>query len=212
MLNRIKTAAGTMVGSPNFRIASKSQEGTVSTVAHQGRLSARTRVFSGVLGAGLLGLLLSASVSLAQIGGVTPSQPPNPNPSSVVSLEVSIITPENGQGVARDCFRLNNETGAFRSDVLSANGFPDGFWYAVGTQGQSTALFTAHMSALAASSDGQPVPFTVSFGGILDQNGGMGAIVQSDGTPLAYQAQVNPNCSVSTAPAARSGALQGYGY
>jgi hypothetical protein len=50
----------------------------------------------------------------------------------------------------------------------------------------------------------------------MDQNGGAGAIVISDGTPLAYQLQVDPSCTVSTAPtmggrSVQSGATS-YGY
>jgi hypothetical protein len=114
----------------------------------------------------------------------------------------SIITPENGQVVDQDCFRLNTDTGAFRADALSAQGIPDGYWNAVGAQDQSTALFTAYMTALATTADGQTVPVTISFGGAMGQNGGAGAIVISDGTPLAYQVQVDPGCAVSPAPTA----------
>jgi hypothetical protein len=153
-----------------------------------------------VLGTGLLGLLLAASLSWAQLGGGKPPQPPTPPPSSELVFAASIITPENGQVVDQDCFRLNTETGAFRADALSAQGIPDGYWNAVGAQDQSTALFTAYMTALAAADDGQPVAVTIALGGAMGQNGGAGAIVISDGTPLAYQVQVDPSCTVSTAP------------
>jgi hypothetical protein len=109
-----------------------------------------------VIGAGLLGLLLSAPLSWAQLGGGNPPQPPTPTPppSSELVFAASIITPKNGQVVDQDCFRLNTETGAFRADALSAQGIPDGYWNVVGAQDQSTALFTAYMTVLAAGDDG----------------------------------------------------------
>lgn len=199
MLNRIQAAATTMFNAPRV---------------------SRTQRITRVLGAGLLGLLLSAPLSWAQLGGVTPPPPPTPPQSSEIVFAASIITPENGQVVDQDCFRLNTETGAFRADRLSAQGIPDGYWNVVGAD-QSTVLFTAYMTALAATDAGQPVPVTFSFGGVMGPDGGAGAIVISDGTPLAYQVQMDPSCTVSTAPstAVRSatsshpsdGAIYGYG-
>jgi hypothetical protein len=123
---------------------------------------------------------------------------PPPPPTGVTSLQVSIISPQSSQVVDSDCFRLDAATGVFTSDLLSALGWPNGFWYAVSFQPDQPALFTAHLTALGTSNDGQPMPLTISYGGFLDQDGGIGAgaIVFSDGTPFAYQAQVNPNCSL----------------
>jgi hypothetical protein len=178
MLNRIQSAATTMFASPRISFSQRA-----------------ARVF----GTGLLGLVLSAPLSWAQLGGVNPPQPstPTPPPSSELVFAASIIAPESGQVVDQDCFRLNTETGAFRAESLSAQGLPDGYWNVVGA-GESTALFTAYMTALGTTDDGQTVSVTISFGGAMSQNGGAGAIVISDGTPLAYEVQANPNCAVPT--------------
>ena len=141
----------------------------------------------------MLGLLLNASVSWAQI------LPPQP-PTDIIIVQVNIITPENGQVVGSDCFRLDPTTGAFTSDVFSAQGVPNGFWNAVSVQDQPS-LFTAFITALGASSDGQPIAFTTSYGGIIDFVGQLngivvGAIIDSAGTRYAYQGQITPNCSV----------------
>src|SRR5688572_468322 len=77
MLNRIKAAAATiMFDAPRV---------------------SRTQRAARVLGAGLLGLLLSAPLSWAQLGGGNPPQPPTPTPtpSSELVFAASIITPED---------------------------------------------------------------------------------------------------------------------
>lgn len=178
-----KAPVGTMVGSSYGGIAyRRKEEGMASTIHRQRRISSRARVFSGVLGAGLLGLLLAAPLSWSQTPDVT-------------ILQVSIIAPESGEIIDSDCFRLDPITGAFTSDLLSTQGASNGVWYAYDQQ-DLPALFTAHVNLPPTA--GQAVPNTVSYGGVLDLNGGIGAgaIVQSDGTPLAYEAQVNPNCSL----------------
>ena len=166
------------------------------------------RTSTRVLATGLLGLLLSAPLSWAQFGGVNPPQPQPPAPpqSCEIVLAASIITPEDGQVVDQDCFRLNAETGTFRADSLSAQGIPDGYWNVVSTS-ESTALFTAYMTAMGTTDDGQTVSVTVSRGGVMGPDGGAGAIVISDGTPLAYQVQMDPNCTVATAPSTGGTAL-----
>jgi hypothetical protein len=177
-----------MVGSSYVGIAyRRKEEGMTSTIHRQRRISSRARLFSGVLGAGLLGLLFTAPLSWSQTTGVT-------------ILQVSIIAPESGAVVDSDCFRLDHTTGAFTSDVASAQGAPTGVWYAYSDQQDLSALFTAHVTLPPTA--GQPMPNTISYGGVLDQNGGIGAgaIVFSDGTPFAYEAQVNPNCSLPPLP------------
>ena len=180
MLNQIKAAATTMFDAPR-----------VSPMQRAAR----------VLGTGVIGLMLSAPLSWAQFGGVHPPQPQPPAPpqSSEIVLAASIITPEDGQVVDQDCFRLNTETGAFRADSLSAQGIPDGYWNAV-SAGESTVLFTAYMTAMGTTETGQPAAVTIALGGAMGQEGGSGAIVISDGTPLAYHVQVDPSCTVSSAP------------
>jgi hypothetical protein len=152
------------------------------------------RVSLGVLGYSLIGLLLTASLSWGQLPPPTP-----PPPTGPIIFEVTIIVPETGQAGGGDCFRLDPTTGAFTSDVLSGQGLPSGFWYGFSLEPGQPYLFTAHVTAIATSSDGQTVPFTVSYGGVLDLegvNGGIGSIVFSDGTPYAFQAQMNPGCAV----------------
>jgi hypothetical protein len=155
-----------------------------STIHRQRRISSRARIFSGILGAGLLGLLLAAPLGWSQTPDVT-------------ILQVSIIAPESGEMIDSDCFLLDHLTGDFTSDRLSSQGASNGVWYAYDRPDLPAALFTAHVTLLPTA--GQAVPDTVSYGGVLDLIGGVGAgaIVRSDGTPLAYEAQVNPNCSLS---------------
>jgi hypothetical protein len=179
-------------------------------------------LFSGACGIGALGLLLTASLSWAQLPPPTPPPTPPP-PTGIIILQVSIIAPESGEVVGADCFRLDPTTGSFTSDVFSARGGPSGFWYALTVQQGQPALFTAHLTALGESSDGQLVPVTISYGGILDlvgQIGGLGPVIDSDGTPYVYQAQITPDCSVpppspsaqGDAPSSPLEALQrGYG-
>jgi hypothetical protein len=167
------------VGSSYFGIAyRRKEEGMASTIHRQRRISSRARFFSGVLGAGLFGLLLAAPLSWSQTTDVT-------------ILQVNIIAPESGQVIDSDCFRLDHITGNFTSDRLSTQGASNGVWYAY-DQLDLPSLFTAHVNLPPTA--GQAGPNTVSYGGVLDLIGGMGAgaIVQSDGTPLAYEAQVNP--------------------
>jgi hypothetical protein len=122
-----------------------------STMHRQRWISSCARVFSGALGFGLLGLLLTASLSWAQL-----PPPPPPPPTGIIIFQVTIIAPESGQVDASDCFRLDPTTGAFTSDVLSGQGFPNGFWYAFSLEQDLPSLFTAHVTAIATSSDGQP--------------------------------------------------------
>jgi len=172
-----------MVGSSYTGIAyRRKEEGMASTIHRQRRISSRARVFLGVLGAGLLGLFLAAPLGWSQTTDIT-------------ILQVSIIAPESGAMIDSDCFQLDHITGAFTSDLLSTQGASNGVWYAYDQQ-DLPSLFTAHVNLPPTA--GQPVPNTLSYGGVLDLNGGMGAgaIVQSDGTPLAYEARVNPSCSL----------------
>ena len=84
-----------MVGSSYFDIAyRRKEEGMASTLHRQRRILSRARLFSGVLGASLLGLLLAAPLSW--------SQPID----DVTILEVSIIVPGSGEIIDSDCFRL----------------------------------------------------------------------------------------------------------
>jgi len=154
-----------------------------STIHRQRRISSHARLFSGVLGAGLLGLLLAAPLGWSQTTDLT-------------ILQVSIIDPESGAIIDSDCFELDHITGAFTSDLSSIEGASNGVWYAY-DQPAPPSLFTAHVTLLPTA--GQTVPDTVSYGGILDLDSGMGAgaIVRSDGTTLAYEAQENPNCSLT---------------
>ena len=163
----------------------RKEEGMASTIHRQRRTSSRGRLFSGVLGAGLLGLLLAAPLGWSQTPDIT-------------ILQVSIIAPESGEIIDSDCFQLDHITGAFTSDLLSTQGASNGVWYAYNRPDLPAALFTAHVNLPPTA--GQAVPNIVSYGGVLDLNGGMGAgaVVQSDGTPLAYEAQVNPSCSLSS--------------
>ena len=88
-----------------------------STIHRQRRISSRARLFSGVLGAGLLGLLLAAPLGWSQTPDIT-------------ILQVSIIAPESGEIIDSDCFQLDHITGAFTSDLLSTQGASSGVWYA----------------------------------------------------------------------------------
>ena len=81
---------------------------------------------------------------------------PTPPSTGVTVLQVNLITPESGEVVDSDCFRLDHTTGAFSSNASSAQSMLNGFWYAYSPQQAQPALFTAHMTALATSSDGQP--------------------------------------------------------
>jgi hypothetical protein len=188
-------SCSTMFGLFDFGITHKMKEEDMALTIHRQRwISSCARVFSGVLGCGLLGLLLTASLSWAQLPPT-----PTPPPTGIIIFQVTIIAPESGQAAGSDCFRLDPTTGAFTSDFFSAQGLPSGFWYAFSLEQGQPSLFTAHVTALATSSDGQPLPFAVSYGGILDlqgPNGGVGSIVYSDGTPYAYQAQINPSCAL----------------
>jgi hypothetical protein len=169
---------------PNIGIAYKrKKEGMASTIHRQRRISSRGRLFSGVIGAGLLGLLLAAPLGWSQTPDIT-------------ILQVSIIAPESGEIIDSDCFQLDHITGAFTSDLLSSQGASNGVWYAYDRPDLPAPLFTAHVNLPPIA--GQAVPNIVSYGGVLDLNGGLGAgaIVQSDGTPLGYEAQVNPSCSL----------------
>jgi len=190
-----QNGCSTMFGSSYFSIVHRRKEESMASIMHcQRRITSWAWISSGVLGVGLLGLLLTAPLSWAQ----TPP-PPTPPPTDIIILQVDIIAPESGEVVNSDCFRLDPTTATFTSDFFSAQGAPNGFWNAVSVQEGQPSLFTAHITALGASSDGQPVAFTVSYGGVLDfvgQFGGLGPIIQSDGTPYVYQAQINPNCSV----------------
>ena len=205
-----------MFGPPPFTmIHGRKEERMMSNMHRQRPTLSWAWLFSGMLGLGALGLLLTASWSWAQF--------PPPSPAATIILQVTIIAPESGEVVNVDCFRLDPTTGSFTSDFFGAQGIPSGFWYALSVQQGQPALFTAHLTALLTSSDGQLVPFTISYGGILDlvgQLGGIGAIVSSDGTPYAYQGQITPNCSVpppnlsaqGTDPLSPSEALRrGYG-
>ena len=55
---------------------------------------------------------------------------PTPPSTGVTVLQVNLITPESGEVVDSDCFRLDHTTGAFSSNASSAQSMLDGFWYA----------------------------------------------------------------------------------
>jgi hypothetical protein len=173
------------------------------TIHRQRQISSRARVFLGGLGAGLLGLLLAAPLSWAQIGAV----PPAPPSIGFIIWQVNYIDPASNELFDRDCLRMDRATWTFTSDRFNAQ---RGFWYAAG---QPDLFFTAHITV-----DGQPVPLTISYGGLLDPNGGIttGTLVSSNGTEItykvAYVAQVNPNCSLPSSPSQLlEEVLRGYG-
>jgi hypothetical protein len=103
-----------------------------------------------------------------------------------------------------------SEDGVFRSDVLSSAGFPDGLWNAA--EGSQGLVFSAFTSALASTEDGQPVPFTVAFGGNLDATGSTieAVIIQSDGGRAAMIATAVERCQVPTSAQKPGGQPRGY--
>jgi hypothetical protein len=74
----------------------------ISITHRQRQTLSWTCIFSGVLGMGALGLLLTASLSWAQLPPPTP-----PPPTDIIILQVSIMAPESGEVVDADCFRLD---------------------------------------------------------------------------------------------------------
>jgi hypothetical protein len=161
--------------------------------------SYRRQVITGLMSSGLLLLLflLPASSAFAQ---ATPR---------VVNFEATIISPADGQAIDQDCLHLS-EDGVFRSDVLSSAGFPDGLWSAA--EGSEGLVFSAFMSTLANTDDGQTLPFTVSFGGNLDATSSTleAVIVQSDGFSAIVQATAVESCQVPTSAQKPGGQLGGY--
>jgi hypothetical protein len=161
--------------------------------------SYRRQVITGLMSSGLLLLLflLPASSAFAQ---ATPR---------VFNFEATIISPADGQMIAQDCLRLS-EDGVFRTDVLSSGGFPDGLWYAA--EGSEGRVFSAFMSGLINTDDGQTLPFTVAFGGNLDATSSTieAVIVRSDGFRAIMQATAVESCQVPTSTRKPGGQSQGY--
>ena len=124
-----------MIGSSYTGIAyRRKEEGMASTIHRQRRISSRARVFLGVLGAGLLGLLLAAPLGWSQTTDIT-------------ILQVSIIAPESGEMIDSDCFQLDHITGAFTSDLLSTQGASNGVWYAIRPAGSAILVHGSCESA-----------------------------------------------------------------
>ena len=161
--------------------------------------SNRRQVFTGLMSSGLLLLLflIPASSAFAQ---ATPG---------VFNFEATIISPADGQVLAQDCLRLS-EDGLFRTDVLSSVGFPDGLWYAA--EGSEGRVFSAFMSGLVNTEDGQTLPFTVAFGGNLDATDSTleAVIVRSDGFRAIVQATAVESCQVPPSAQKPGGQPQGY--
>jgi hypothetical protein len=161
--------------------------------------SYRRQVGTGLISSGLLLLLflLPASSAFAQ---TTPR---------VFNFEATIISQADGQPIAQDCLRFS-EDGLFRADVLSSAGFPDGLWNGAG--GPDGLVISAFMSVLATTETGQPLPFTVSFGGLLDGTGSTieAVLVQSDGFRAAVLATAVERCQVPTSTRKSEGQLRGY--
>jgi len=175
------------------------------TMHRQGKISSRAPVFSGVIGAGLLGLLLAAPLSWAQIGGVRPAKPF----TDVKRLQVTLTSRnlDAGQIEVSDphCVQLNPNTWAFISDFskLFSPATSHGAWYGHNPQQGRQTFFTAHITAVVLNSGGQPVPLTISYGSFLDLDDGIGEgdLLISDSTGVAYfratyEVQENPNCQI----------------
>ncbi len=75
-------------------------------------------------------------------------------------------------------------------------------------------LFTAFMNALVRSDAGDPLPFTVSFGGFIDGafSSMVGVIVQSDGDRFTYTAAVDNNCTLQAQTNAPGEPSKRFGY
>ena len=161
--------------------------------------SNRRQVITGLMSSSLLLLLflLPASSAFAQ---ATPG---------VFNFEATIISQADGQAIGQDCLHLS-EDGVFRSDVLSSAGFPDGLWNVA--EGSEGLVFSAFMSTLANTADGQTLPFTVAFGGNLDATGSTieAVLVQSDGGRAIVQATAVESCQAPTSPRKPGGQPQGY--
>jgi hypothetical protein len=161
--------------------------------------SNRRQVITGLMSSGLLLLLflLPASSAFAQ---ATPG---------VFNFEATVISQADGQVIGQDCLRFS-EDGLFRSDVLSGLGFPDGLWN--GAEGSQGLVISAFMSTLATTETGQPLPFTVSFGGLLDATGSTieAVLIQSDGNGFIMLATAVESCQVPTSTRKPGGQPRGY--
>jgi len=127
----------------------------------------------------------------------------------VFNFEATVISQADGQVIGQDCLRFS-EDGLFRTDVLSSLGFPDGFWN--GAEGSQGLVISVFMSAPVTTETGQPLPFTVSFGGNLDATGSTieAVLVQSDGGRAVVLATAVESCQVPTSTRKSGGQPQGY--
>ena len=171
----------------------------------QRQILSRALVFSGVLGAGFLGLLLAAPLSWAQIGGVPPAPPFN----DIKHLEVTLTSIKLDRiKVVFDphCVQLDPNTWSFMSgfsDIFSPES-SYGSWYGYNLQESSETLLTAHITASAQISADQPLMLTISYSGLLNlvDGRGEGTLLISDritGDPYyraTYVVQENPNCQI----------------
>jgi hypothetical protein len=146
-----------------------------------GRVTSLGRILSGVVGAGLLGLLLHTPPTFAQTARET----------RVFQATIS----QNGQYRYTDCFRLS-EDHSFWTDVMSYIArYTEGSWnwYTAGaTDDQDDKSFTASMHKIVG---GEVI--IVSFGGLMKQNDSvMQGTISFDPYRVTYQynAQANDQC------------------
>jgi hypothetical protein len=175
------------------------------TMHRQRQISSRAPVFSGVLGAGLLRLLLAAPLSWAQIGGEPPAKPF----TDIKRLQVTLTSRnlDTGQIEVSDphCVQLNPNTWTFISGFsgLFSPATSHGAWYGHNPQQGSQTLLTAHITVPVETSAGRLLQLTISYSGFLDLDAGIGEgdllISDSTGDPYfraTYEFQEDPNCQI----------------
>lgn len=145
----------------------------------------------------MLALFLHATPAMAQ-------------QAEILTFEAIYIDQQTNEGVAQDCLRFSLADGLFRSDLFSDLGVPDGLWNAVGVA--EGFVFSAFMNTIVADDTGQPVPFTISYGGLIDETVSTieAALVLSSGARFALLGTVNPQCRVQSG-ARQQGSLQEFG-
>lgn len=144
----------------------------------------------------MLALFLNATPAVAQ--------------QEVLTFGADYIDQETDAIVASDCLRISLTDGLFRSDLFAAQGVPDGLWNAAGAA--EGFVLSAFMNIIVADETGQPVPFTISYGGLIDTTVSTleTAVVLSSGVRLALIGTVNPQC-VLPADVRQYGSLQEFG-
>ncbi len=144
-------------------------------------------------------LLLHATPALAQ-------------QNRVANYEAAIIDQAEQKVVAQDCLRFSLSDGAFRSDIFSGFGFPDGLWNIVGVA--EGTVISAFMNAIVTTESGQQVPYTISLGGHVDESGSTieAALVLSNGLRYTVLATVKDQCAVPASATRQHGEHQEFDY